>query len=269
MKKVYFTLFVTSSILISSCNFSNKFNIIGDNDIVYGKVKLIIELEYEMDIKFDELQIDKPSRITYYWFDEKGNLIKEKELGSYRLSDSLLFEYDLNNKLIKKTDFYQGKKSSFSYKYKDNLLVDEIEHLNDSIIKKTSYEYSNSNKKRKGRCMKANKEKIVITEFDDNGNKKSERTYNSEGTTRENSYQYSYNQKGLLLRSKEDYSSGVEYTYNEKYLKNYKKDVWGTFKNFEYENFDSYDNWLKLEYYYEFDSGEGHRYLIEHKIKYY
>ena len=269
MKKVHFIFFITSSILITSCNFSNKFNIIGDNNIIYGKVKFITELEYEMNFKFDELQIDKPSRITYYWFNERGNLIKEKEIGLYRLSDSLLYEYDLNNKLIKKNDFYRGKKSSFNYHYKENLLVDEIEHLNDSIIKKTIYEYSNLNKKRKGRYMKGNNEKIIITEFDDNGNKTSERTYNNEGTTRENSYQYSYNEKGLLLSSKEDYSSGVEYTYNKKNLKISKKDAITTCKNYEYEDFDRYGNWLKLEYYYEFYSGEGHRYLIERKIKYY
>ena len=271
MKKYIFGFVITSSTLITACNFNNKFKILGDNDIVYGKVKFVTELEYEMHIKFDELQIDKPSRISYYWFDEMTNLIKEKEISGWKkISDSILYEYDVDNRLIKKVDFFQGKISSFRYHYKENQLVDEVDYINDSIIKKVTYEYSNSNKKRKETHITGKNDKIVITEFDDNGNKTSERTYNTAGT-RENSYQYSYNEKGLLLNSSGDFTTGVAYIYNEKYLKTSKKDALTTCENYQYENFDNSGNWLKLEYYYGFNSypGEGHRYLIERKIKYY
>lgn len=242
MTKALRTFSFICLILATSCKTNNNFKRLEDNQVVYGKVKSIKETLYSLKEKFGELQRDGVPSISYYWFDEKTNLIKEQISGGSW--DSTILKYDSENKLIEEDNYDDG-----------------------AIQAKTVYEYSNGNTKRKESYIYGNILHISVSKFDKNMNRVELNEYEDDGTP-STKHTYEYDSKGNLI--KESYQlpkekiNWIQYKYDSKNNRIAEKRGESIGFTYKFEKFDKYGNWLKQT-----AVSDDPFYIIERQIDYY
>lgn len=220
-------------VMLSFHNYENN----EDNDLkkngLKGKVKTLREVTFEVDDKFGKIEKTKKVDDIEYFFDYKGNIIKEQKYNQMGMVDFIVkSEFDVKtNKIKSKSIIINSSLSSkIIYNYDEaNKLIQEKEYeSNGDLHFKTLYNYSN------------NKLSEVVKYSYDKEIKKFEiwdkvtYQYNQHGLISQEIYEtfylkqstdktdYLYNDKGKLIV--ENYVNGSlsrlntksQYIYNEK-----------------------------------------------------
>lgn len=241
MSKLIKIFFFICLIHAVSCKTKSNFKRLADNQIVYGKVKSITEIHTTLKEKFGELQKDGAPSISYFWFDEKSNLIKEQAAGS--TWDSSIYKYN-----------------------KENYLIEELCYDDAAIQAKRVYEYSDGNKKRKESYIYKNIVHINVSKFDARQNQIELNEYNDDGTP-STKHTYEYDNAGNKIKESVQLpNEGVNWTtYRYDSRNNKIEENYQTFKfTFKFQNFDKHGNWLKQT-----AISDVPFYIVERKIEYY
>lgn len=144
-------------------------------------------------------EVDEYSRTYEFEYDEEGNILFEKCYSEDRdyVWSTDEYKYDKNGNLIEKISVDEGDKLSYFYEYD--------EAGNNIVIRRIS-DYGNMDK--------------TILEYDEEGKLITEKSYDVGEVEPKSTKYYEYNNKGQLITTIENYSSGQTYTYTYDYNKN-------------------------------------------------
>lgn len=237
-----------AAIFINGCNSGIIKKQIIDNTVVYGKVKTISQTMYNVKERFGEMQkVGLPSQSLSY-FNEKTNLIKDS-ISNENASHTTIYRYDSENKIIEEFTtnylrFYTDPPQSKEDEKKR--LSESIDKIRSISISNTTFEYSNSNK-RKEIFNYEGHTRIWISQLDNENKRTIMKEYENDGSLSK-THSYSYNSKGNLIE--EVVSNFVASTYNtylyDKNCNLLQKKVDGLINViYSYENFDNQGNWLR------------------------
>ena len=233
MKKII-VFFVV--IFITGCKSDINEKRIIDNTIVYGKVKTISQTVYCVKEKFGEMEKIGLPYISYSFFNEKTNLIKDS-ISDEMQSVSTSYNYDKVNKLL-------GKLHSAYVKIQVDTIMNQ-KHDTSANISSEKFLYSNANKKRKEIYKFNNHTNINVSLFDDENKLAEYNEYKSDGSLFKK-HLYSYDSKNNLIEEviTGSVSTIINYSYDKKNNLIQKK-VDGIINvNYRYKNFDKNGNWL-------------------------
>ena len=208
-----------------------------DNDLtkmeLKGKVKSLREITFEVEDKFGQIKKVKSVNDVEYFFDLKGNIIKEQKYNQKGVPDFIIkSEFDSKaNRIKSKTimiNNFLSSKTIYGYDETNKLIHEKEYDSNGDINSKTLYSYSND---KLSEIVKYNynKEDRKFEIWD-----KTTYEYNQYGLMSQEIYEtfflkqsidktdYLYNDKGKLIEknyingSLREFDTKSQYVYNEK-----------------------------------------------------